>query len=435
MDIKNFASGIGNGGSGAADLIAVWSSASVINAYSNFAFDGTTFKLPLDMRMNEAGTAAVQAVIRNRANTGSVVMWGASIDDGGTVEVFGHSHATKPAWTEIGSNGTAYLTVKPGSVIECAAKITVSHGSGDSIAISKPGTQGPSLFFNSTNGTTATNDWRLDIDQSSTSFRVLNSSSAVIVNVSQAGKVTIGAPNGAQLHDVNGRGWNVVYGTGGVTAYVQITHSSNTANSGAAFYASVAGGSAFDPWIGFNVAGSTDWAVGIDNSDSDSFKICKSSALGTNDYLVITTAGAVSVSSTFLASGLYSRNGVLQLNNAATAALNSIISLGAADGYLSLSGDTSGSSGANIELYGSTHGSAPSEIRFRQGTTVVGNIGASALWTIGTGTSTTHKLNTQLATAASDALTLGNGPAGKAGNPAVYIQINVNGTNRVIPAW
>lgn len=69
------------------------------------------------------------------------------------------------------------------------------------------------------------------------------------------------------------------------------------------------------------------------------------------------------------------------------------------------------------------------------GGTIGLSISASQVVTIGTGTGTTHVLNTQLGTAAADALTLLNGPTGKAGNPAVYIQVNVNGTNRVIPAW
>lgn len=46
-----------------------------------------------------------------------------------------------------------------------------------------------------------------------------------------------------------------------------------------------------------------------------------------------------------------------------------------------------------------------------------------------------HVLNTDTGTAGSDALTLTNGPTGLAGNPAVYIKITVNGTDRYIPAW
>lgn len=39
------------------------------------------------------------------------------------------------------------------------------------------------------------------------------------------------------------------------------------------------------------------------------------------------------------------------------------------------------------------------------------------------------------ATNASDVLTLLNGPAGKAGNPVGFLNVEVNGTTRVIPYW
>lgn len=52
-----------------------------------------------------------------------------------------------------------------------------------------------------------------------------------------------------------------------------------------------------------------------------------------------------------------------------------------------------------------------------------------------TSTTPKHILNTDSGTPASDVLTLTNGPSGLAGNPAVYIKITVNGTDRYIPAW
>jgi hypothetical protein len=44
-------------------------------------------------------------------------------------------------------------------------------------------------------------------------------------------------------------------------------------------------------------SGPTYWTIGIDNSDSDKFKISQANSLGTNDYLAITTAGLVSINS------------------------------------------------------------------------------------------------------------------------------------------
>jgi len=50
-------------------------------------------------------------------------------------------------------------------------------------------------------------------------------------------------------------------------------------------------------------------------------------------------------------------------------------------------------------------------------------------------TTPTHRLNTATTSAGSDAMTLLNGPSGTAGNPDIFITINVNGTSYVIPAW
>jgi hypothetical protein len=38
-------------------------------------------------------------------------------------------------------------------------------------------------------------------------------------------------------------------------------------------------------------SGTTDWTIGMDNSDSDKWKVSKGSVLGTNDYLTIDASG------------------------------------------------------------------------------------------------------------------------------------------------
>lgn len=55
--------------------------------------------------------------------------------------------------------------------------------------------------------------------------------------------------------------------------------------------------------------------------------------------------------------------------------------------------------------------------------------------TLGTGTSAIHRLNTALATNGADAATLLNGPGGTAGNPDIWVKLNVNGTDYCFPAW
>ena len=70
-------------------------------------------------------------------------------------------------------------------------------------------------------------------------------------------------------------------------------------NAGAAAHAEIqmqtSGG---DPFIDFFPSAATHWAVGADNSDDDKFKFSNNDTLGTNDRLVITTAGNVGIGET-----------------------------------------------------------------------------------------------------------------------------------------
>jgi hypothetical protein len=75
------------------------------------------------------------------------------------------------------------------------------------------------------------------------------------------------------------------------------------------------------------------------------------------------------------------------------------------------------------------------EIRLKTNSTTGLSVSGAQLVTIGTGTATIHRLNSQLGTNGAGVATMTNGPAGTSGNPAVWIRINVNGTDRAIPAW
>jgi len=70
-----------------------------------------------------------------------------------------------------------------------------------------------------------------------------------------------------------------------------IQNTSNTASSFAGLYLIVGGSSAADPYIGFSTG--TDWTIGCDNSDSDSFVLANSTALGTTNIVKVTTGGQV----------------------------------------------------------------------------------------------------------------------------------------------
>lgn len=158
-----------------------------------------------------------------------------------------------------------------------------------------------------------------------------------IGNQSKSGTLTItAASNTAVLSSVSHTG----------TLGIFINNLSNTSSANANFQAAVAGTSAGDPSITFEINSGSSWIVGGDNSDSDKFKVCQATSIGTNDFLTITTAGQVA---------------------------------------------------------------------------------------LGSGTSATNvRINSQTATGSNTA-TMTNSPT--TGDPAVWIVVNINGTDRKIPAW
>jgi hypothetical protein len=72
-----------------------------------------------------------------------------------------------------------------------------------------------------------------------------------------------------------------VFGTGSGNATVQIE-----------------GEGGADPYINFLANNAQHWSLGVDDSDSDKFKISEHSALGTNDYFVVDTSGRVNIGAT-----------------------------------------------------------------------------------------------------------------------------------------
>lgn len=85
----------------------------------------------------------------------------------------------------------------------------------------------------------------------------------------------------------------------GSTCYLDMFASDNTnPATTCAIRLRTGGSSAGDPFLNFLVQGVTNFAIGIDNSDSDKFKIAGNNTLGTaNDWFVMTTAGEITTPS------------------------------------------------------------------------------------------------------------------------------------------
>lgn len=106
-----------------------------------------------------------------------------------------------------------------------------------------------------------------------------------------------------------------------------------------------------------------------------------------------------------------------------------------ATGLISIQGGNTATPSA-INIYGGTHATLASVIRFISANTVTGSISATGKWTLGaSGTSEVVRLNTATTAAGVAAATLLNAPAGAAGDPDVWFQLDINGTTVVVPGW
>lgn len=113
---------------------------------------------------------------------------------------------------------------------------------------------------------------------------------------SQGANVLNWSTGGSQRMALSSSGLNVTSAAAGQTYSSLVTNSDNTnAASHARYTASVGGAAAGDPSIIFDISGVLDWAVGVDNSDSDAFKISASGSLGTIDRFIIDSSGNVGI--------------------------------------------------------------------------------------------------------------------------------------------
>lgn len=189
----------------------------------------------------------------------------------------------------------------------------------------------------------------------------------------------------------------------GADVALTISNTSNTAASYARLTLSVAGASGEDAVTQFVVTGVTNWTIGVDNSDSDKFKINASTTLGTASNLEMTTTGQM------LGKDGTSSNPTWSFSTDGTTGM-----------FLNASGDLRFVAG------GTTY------VKFLSNVATIAAL-AGIVAELGTGSAAVNvRFNTSTTTGGSTG-TLTNCPA--AGNPTGYVQISVNGTTGKIPYW
>jgi hypothetical protein len=100
--------------------------------------------------------------------------------------------------------------------------------------------------------------------------------------------------------------YNIINAIPSASTGANVTFGNGNSASGNAFTRLdllTTGASGGDPKLTYTISGVLNWCVGVDNSDSDKFKISGSDTPGTSDYLIIDTSGNVGIGTPTLSNG------------------------------------------------------------------------------------------------------------------------------------
>jgi len=114
-------------------------------------------------------------------------------------------------------------------------------------------------------------------------FKIQDSTSADLIVINNNGEIGIRKTTPTELIDIEE--------TRIGNAVIRLKHM--TSNEDARLEIITSGGGGADPFIRFAIDGATTWSIGVDDSDSDSFKIANFTSVGTNARIKIEKGGKV----------------------------------------------------------------------------------------------------------------------------------------------
>ena len=274
-----------------------------------------------NIELDDMPANGTRYLMTNETNTGTgrlnIQAGGGSAAYGGGLSLIANSHASKPGWVIAGISsgaGTAGGATEGRFVVN-------THGLGtgsDLFTVLRTGNVGigttsPSSLLTLNK---ATGEVGILLEGNGTDVAKFKLASAGVNHAVQIGSVS---NNEVQFHTANSEkmrlaaNGNVGIGTTSPSAKLQVQQD-QTAESNVMFMNNSTGANAAirlslnvgspagnDPKISFNIGdGGFDWTMGVDNSDSDKFKISGGTDshnpnLGTNDRLVIDGSGNVGI--------------------------------------------------------------------------------------------------------------------------------------------
>ena len=204
------------------------------------------------------------------ATTGSSVTFTSNLSSGDVVDVQVYELLTTSSFylqsevnAQISTAVSNYLPLTGGNLtgdldiaVAAYGNLLTAAGTNGYLSVSNPSENLVTAF-------TGTND-----------VLALGTSSTEKMRIDGAGNVGIGSTSPTKKL--------TVFGTGAGNATVQIE-----------------GEDGADPYINFLTNNTQHWSLGVDDSDSDKFKLSEHSALGTNDYLTVDVTGNVGIGTIF----------------------------------------------------------------------------------------------------------------------------------------
>lgn len=273
---------------GSAGQVLQSSGAGVNPAYSTATFPSTATSTGTILRANGTNwvattatypttTSANQILYSSSANVVAGLTSAANsivLTDASSVPSLGTSLLNDFTFTTSTAGATRTLTVSNTNNSNTASHATVQTTTGGASA------GDPAHTFTITGATS----WTIGADNSASDAFVVAASTAL--GTTNVMSMATGGGVSCVLGDLD-----ITRSSSGGTVKTTVSNTSNTASSNALDQITVAGTSAGDPFTTYTVTSGNSASVGVDNSDSDRFKVSYSTALGTTDTIIADATG------------------------------------------------------------------------------------------------------------------------------------------------